>query len=41
MCERARAVTAKFNQDGVGRPAGDVTISTLTPLSSGSDRGAS
>ena len=39
MCVRARAVTTQFNQEGLGLPVGDVTISTVAPLSRGSDKG--
>ena len=41
MWVRALAVTTQFNQEGLGLPDGEVTISTVTPLSSGSESGTS
>ncbi|MCY1180495.1 hypothetical protein D9M73_209430 [compost metagenome] len=40
MWVRALPVTTKFSQAGFGRAPGAVTISTVSPLCSGSDSGA-
>ncbi|MNE53368.1 hypothetical protein D3C80_1480940 [compost metagenome] len=41
MCVRALPVTTKLSQAGFGRAPGALTISTVEPLCSGSDSGAS